>query len=138
MMKSTLDNSPSSRTILFTNRSNTNYSTRIIINKTIHNTNENNIQITNTNKIKYTYNDLQDSIQSTNQCAPRSVPNKIQWISSDDSSISCITLPSFQKKENNNKQSRTILTKIQTKEKKTKQQPKLNTNYSNQKEIKHT
>ena len=99
MMKSTLDNSPSSRTILFTNRSNTNYSTRIIINKTIHNTNENNIQITNTNKIKYTYNDLQDSIQSTNQCAPRSVPNKIQWISSDDSSISCITLPSFQKRK---------------------------------------
>ena len=60
-------------------------------------TSEKNIQITNTNKIKYNHNDLQHFIQSTNQCALRSVQNKIKWISSDGSSILCITLPSFQK-----------------------------------------
>ena len=102
-MKSTSDNSQSSRTTLFTTRSNTNYSTRNTINKAINDTNEKNIQITNTNKIKYNHNDLQDSIQSTNKYASRSVPNKIQWISSEDSSISGITLPSFQKRKNNNK-----------------------------------
>ena len=96
-MKSTSDKSQSSRLILFTTRSNTNYSTMNTINKTIHDTNEKNIQITNTNKIKYNHNDLQHSIRSTNQYASRSVPNQIQWILSENVSISGITLPSFKK-----------------------------------------
>ena len=98
-MKSTSDKSQSSRLILFTTRSNKNYSTRDTINKTIHDTNEKNIQITNTNKIKYNHNDLQHSIRSTNQYASRSVPNQNQWILLENLSISGITLPLFQKRK---------------------------------------
>ena len=36
---------------------------------------------------------------TSDDSSSRRVPNKIQWISSDDSSISGITLPSFQKRK---------------------------------------
>ena len=97
-MKSPIDHSQSSSTIQFTIRSKTKYSTRSTMNKTINDNTEENIKRNNNNNNKYNQND-QDFIQSTNQYSSRNIPTTIQWTSSDDSSTSCITLPSFQVKK---------------------------------------
>ena len=68
------------------------------MNKTTNNNTEENIKRITNNKNKYNQND-QDSIQSTNRYASRNIPTTIQWISSDDSSISGIIIMSFQKRK---------------------------------------
>ena len=81
MMKSPIDQSQSST-----------------INKTINDNTEENIKRNTNNKDKYNQNG-QDSTQSTNRYASRTFPTTIEWTSSDDSLISSITLPSFQKRK---------------------------------------